>query len=290
MKSPVGDVSLGKEALTAIAGKPGGTLEVIIADAGQTDAIAIRNNEFTLTVKVGGTEIKELGGEAAVALPYAKAADEDAELLTVYKIGEGGTYIEVKGARYDAASGKAVFTTSETGAYIVSEWISPFGDMAKGEWYYKAARYAYSNGFMTGVTDEAFAPQTALTRAMLITILAREAGVDTGGGEIWYSRALEWGVASGITDGVNPNGEITREQFAAMLYRRAGSPAADGNLAGYDDAGSVSSWAADAMAWAVSNGIITGRAETTLAPKGKATRGEAAALLQRFLEGRQGQM
>jgi hypothetical protein len=284
VKSPVGDVSFGKDALETITSQTGDTLEVIIADEGKADIAETNNKMFTLTVKVGDAELTSLGGGVAVALPYAKAPDEDAELLTVYKLEADGTYTEIKDAKYDTASGKAGFTTSETGSYFVSEWISPFADINKSEWYYKSVRYAYSNGLMNGTGDAAYSPGVTLTRAMLVTVLAREAGIDTGGGDTWYSKAVEWGVANGVTDGANPNGEITREQFAAMLYRYAGSPRPNGGFDAYSDANNVSSWAEDAMAWAVESGLITGRTETTLAPAGTATRAEAATLLQRYLE------
>ncbi|MDR1247471.1 MAG: S-layer homology domain-containing protein [Clostridiales Family XIII bacterium] len=284
VKSPVGDVSFSKDALGTITSQAGDTLEIIIADEGKTETAATDNKAFSLTVKVGDAKLAALGGSVAVALPYAKAADEDAELLTVYRLGADGSYAEIKGAKYDTATGKAVFATSETGAYIVSEWISPFADIKKSDWYYKAVRYAYASGLMNGTGDDEYSPQTTLTRAMLITILAREAGSDTNGGDAWYSKAIEWGVENGITDGTNPDGEITREQFALMLYRYAGSPRPNGGFDAYSDAADVSSYAEDAMAWAVESGIITGRTETTLAPEGTATRAEAATLLQRYLE------
>jgi hypothetical protein len=284
VKSPVGDVSFGKDALNTIAARAGDTLEVIIADEGKTETVTANNEAFSLTVKVGDTELTSLGGTVAVALPYVKAANEDAELLTVYKLEADGTYTEIKDAKYDTATGKADFTTSETGSYFVSEWISPFNDIAKGEWYYKSVRYAYSNGLMNGTGDGDYSPQATLTRAMLVTVLAREAGIDTTSGETWYSKAIEWGIANGVTDGTDPNGAVTREQFAAMLYRCAGSPRPDGGFGEYSDAGDVSSWAETAMAWAVETGLITGRTETTLAPLGTANRAEAATLLQRYFE------
>ncbi|MDR1245993.1 MAG: S-layer homology domain-containing protein, partial [Clostridiales Family XIII bacterium] len=259
VKSPVGDVSFGEDALNTIAARPGDTLEVVIADEGRTETIETNNKTFTLTVKVDDAELTALGGAVAVALPYAKAASEDAELLTVYKLEEDGTYTEIKDAKYNTATGKADFTTTETGSYFVSEWISPFSDISKGAWYYKAVRYAYASGLMNGTGDGAYSPQATLTRAMLITILAREAGVDTDGGDTWYSKAIEWGTESGVTDGTNPDGEITREQFAAMLYRYADSPRTSGGFDAYDDAGDVSAWAEEAMAWAVESGLITGR-------------------------------
>jgi hypothetical protein len=119
---------------------------------------------------------------------------------------------------------------------------------------------------------------------MLVTILAREAGIDTDGGDTWYAKAVEWGIANGVTDGTNPNGAITREQFAAMLYRYAGEPSPRSGFEAYADAGEVSAYAEEAMAWAVDTGLLTGRTATELAPKGTATRAEAATLLQRYIE------
>jgi hypothetical protein len=137
---------------------------------------------------------------------------------------------------------------------------------------------------MNGTGDGDYSPQATLTRAMLVTVLAREAGIDTADGDTWYSKAIEWGIANGVTDGTDPNGAVTREQFAAMLYRYAGSPRPDGGFGEYDDAGDVSTWAETAMAWAVETSLITGRTETTLAPGGTANRAEAATLLQRYFE------
>jgi hypothetical protein len=284
VKSSVGEVTFGKDVLQTIASKSGEKVEVVISNDGKTEAVSAENKTFTLTVKVGGEELRELGGEAEVALPYAKSADEDSELLTVYKLNDDGTFEEIDGAKYDTTSGKAKFAASETGAYFVAEWISPFEDVEKGEWYYKSVRFAYSNGLVNG-TDVGFEPQTTLTRAMLVTILAREAGADTSGsGSEWYAKAVEWGVTNGVTDGSEPNGEVTREQFAVMLYRYSGEPGAGANLGAYSDSGEISDWAANAMAWAVGKGLINGRTLTTLEPSGTATRAEAATLLQRWLQ------
>ena len=128
-----------------------------------------------------------------------------------------------------------------------------------------------------------FAPNEPLTRAMTVTILARRAGVDTGG-EPWYEAGRQWAMETGVSDGTNMAGDITREQLAAMLYRAAGSPAVSGNLSGWADAENVSPWAQDAIAWAVETGIINGTSGTTLSPQGTATRAQAAVMLMRFCE------
>jgi hypothetical protein len=156
-----------------------------------------------------------------------------------------------------------------------------------GDWFYGDVAYAHSNKLITGTGENTFSPKTDLTRAMLVTILAREAGAPTGG-ENWYSAAVEWGVANGITDGTNMTGNVTREQVAAILYRYAKLKGRDvsktAGLANYADAAEISEWAADAMSWANAAGILTGRTATDLAPDGTTTRAEAAAFLRRFKE------
>ena len=136
---------------------------------------------------------------------------------------------------------------------------------------------------MQGTGGNLFQPFGTVTRATMWTILARMDGADTEGGESWYEKAQTWAVAEGVSDGTNPDAVVTREQIAAMLYRYAGSPAAEGRL-DFADSAAVSDWAAQAMAWAVEEGILTGTPDGRLNPQGTATRAEAAAMLQRFAD------
>jgi hypothetical protein len=285
VETDVSTITLDTATLTAIAetAKDGDTVK-IAAEVGEDSAIE-------LNITVGDTAIAAFAGTVMVSLPYtpeATTAPEDYDLLTVYHLADDGKTTEIKGAQYDAATKQMIFSTTHFSKFLISEWISPFTDIAKGEWFYKAARYAYSNALITGTTDTTFAPQSTLTRAMLITILARDAGVDTSGGDTWYSKAVDWGMSNGLTDGTNMNNPITREQFATLLFRYAKlqgkntSEASDYST--YTDAASVSDWAREAMAWAYATDLVTGRTETTLAPLGTANRAEAATLLQRYLE------
>jgi len=166
-------------------------------------------------------------------------------------------------------------------------WENPFTDVSEDAWYYEAVRFANVLGLMTGTAENRFSPNLNLSRAMMITILARTAGIDTTTGETWYSEAVSWGVSNGITDGTNLTDDITREQFVTMIFRYAELIGQDtserANLDGFEDAGSISYWARDAMAWAVSLEIIRGRTETTIVPGATATRAEAAVILMRFL-------
>ena len=158
-----------------------------------------------------------------------------------------------------------------------------FADVDEGAWYYEAVEYAAANGLMEGVSDNAFEPDAGMTRAMLWTILAHIDGEAVTGAD-WAETARAWAMESGVSDGTDAGGSLTREQLAAMLYRFAGEPETAASLDGFTDAASVSDWAARAMAWAVGEGIITGVTDTALDPQGSATRAQCAAMLMRFVE------
>ena len=159
----------------------------------------------------------------------------------------------------------------------------PFYDVAKGDWFYDAVKYVYYADLMDGVEEHIFAPNDTLTRAMVWTIIARAEGVDTDGGATWYAKAQEWVVAKGISDGENPSAAITRQELVTMLWRLAGEPALGSGISA-PDAGSVSSWAQQAMSWAVYIGLIEGDENGAVTPAATATRAQAAAIFMRYLE------
>ena len=186
-----------------------------------------------------------------------------------------------------------------TGSLIIGSTSHPFDDV-KDHWAEDAIAYVYSKGLMNGVEDDKFAPDVTLTRAMVVTILYRLSGepvtfgtapfsdVESGS---WYGKAVLWASKNNIVNGMGdgsfaPMQNITREQFASILYRyaqyRGEMTGAAANLNGYKDAGQISGWATEAMAWAAAEGLINGRTATTIAPKGTATRAEAATILMRF--------
>ena len=170
------------------------------------------------------------------------------------------------------------------------------------DWAKEGICFVIENGLMVGTTSTTFAPKDTLTRAMLVTVLYRMAGspavdapsgfTDVADGQ-WYSDAIAWAAANGIVNGVGgnrfaPSEPVTREQLAAIFFRyaKAEAPEAD-MLSGYPDAESVSTYARDAMAWAVSTGLVTGSKEadgTYLAPQGLAAREQAAAILMRYVK------
>lgn len=176
-----------------------------------------------------------------------------------------------------------------------------FGDVNYGDWYHEAVDFAVTNNLFKGMTATTFEPNTPMTRGMLVTVLWRYNGQPKEGGNFfadvkdgqWYTDAIAWASHNGIVGGVgngrfDPDGKVTREQLAAILYRYSGADGAwRGSYASYPDADSVSSWAADAYAWAIGEGLISGNlinGKTMLDPQGSATRAQVAIILMRYIQ------
>lgn len=169
-----------------------------------------------------------------------------------------------------------------------------FSDLDTSDWYHEAVDFVLSHGMMSG-TNHGFAPNASLSRAMLAQILWSHAGKPTAAAAAnfpdvpaveWFSSAVDWAVSAGVVSGYSdgrfaPNDSVTREQFAVMLWRFAGSPAGEGTL-DFSDTEQISSYAQEALRWAVGEGLISGKSGNRLDPQGTATRAEAAQMLFRF--------
>lgn len=167
---------------------------------------------------------------------------------------------------------------------------SSFTDVSADAWYASAVAFATQKGLFNGVGGGRFDPEGPMTRAMVMTVLARLDGEDTTPQylETWDIRGRRWAVTNRISDGLNSEGAITLEQLATMLYRYAqlrysAAPAHNYHLPAMPDGSSVSSWAADAANWAVDRGVLIGDENRNLNPQRTATRAQVAILLQRFL-------
>lgn len=162
----------------------------------------------------------------------------------------------------------------------------PFTDVSANNWFYDGVKYAYENGLMNGTSSNAFSPNANTTRGMIVTILARVEGVNTNGTP-WYAAGQKWAMDNGISDGTNMPGVITREQLATILYRNAKQKGYDVSksaaLTAFSDADKVSGYAAEAMQWAVAEGLLQG-SNGKLNPQGSATRAQVATILMRFME------
>ena len=178
----------------------------------------------------------------------------------------------------------------------------PFSDVTESDWFYDAVTYAYENGLMDGVGAGLFAPNSETTRAQLVTILYRLAGQpapsgDSGFSDVetgtWYTDAVAWAAQNGIVNGVSdtqfaPGDDITREQLAVILYRYATYQGYDvsqrADLSGFVDAGTISTYAQEALSWANAQGLVLGFEDDSLRPQGTATRAQIAAVLMRFCQ------
>lgn len=223
-------------------------------------------------------------------LTWLSVKAADGTVLKIYEALGENTYYFYMPDQYVTVSG--IFSLISSGL--------PFVDVNSGAWYYDAVSFVYNKGIMNGVTSTTFEPNSTITRGMVVTMLWRMAGEPyVSGGSFsdvasgrYYSTAVAWAAKNGIVDGYSStvfgvNDPVTREQFATILYRYAkymGYSTVGSSLTGYYDANSVSSWARDAMGWAVKNGIITGSGNSRLNPTGTASRAEVAQMFMSFYE------
>ena len=294
-------------------GSTEGAYDIIAAGAAAGDNYAITYVNGTLTVSrryshgssgsssssTSNTVSASTASNGKVALDKSTAKKGNTVTVTVtpdagYQL-DKLTVTDANGKAVDVTdkgNGKFTFTMPDSKVTITPtfskiEDVKPsktnFDDVASSAWYADAVQYVTDKGLMNGTDDNQFSPNASTTRGMLMTVLARYAGEDTTGGAIWYEKGMNWAKANGVSDGTNPNANITREQLVTMMYRYAGSPKADGKLDSFSDSASVSSYAADAMQWAVANGIVNG-SNGKLNPQDNATRAEVAAILMRFCE------
>ena len=226
---------------------------------------ADKGDEVTITVKPNdGYELDQLS-----------VTDKDGDSVKVTNKGNGKYTFTMPGSQITI---KATFKAAESSA------LDNFTDVNSNSWYADAVEFVIEEGLMTGTSDTTFAPDTSMSRAMIWTVLAAYNGANTSGGNPWYAPSQQWAMINGVSDGSAPNGSITREQLAVMLWRAAGSPSTSKNLTGYADANAVSDWAVEALAWAVDNGIISGMSGSSLAPQNTATRAQVAVMLMQFVE------
>ena len=180
-------------------------------------------------------------------------------------------------------------------------WVNRYTDVKESDWFYESVKFADQNGLFNGTSLTTFEPESDMTRAMLVTVLWRLDGKpapksansfrDVPGGQ-WYTEPVAWAAENGIVNGVgdnkfDPEGNITREQMATILYRYAQFKGIDaskrGDLSVFPDGSKVEKWAKDAMQWTVAEKLIGG-SDGMLLPQGSATRAQVATILMRYVE------
>ena len=184
---------------------------------------------------------------------------------------------------------------------LVAHWAYkgiPFTDVPHDEWYYEPVANLYHAGVINGVTETLYMPLADTTRGQIITMLYRMAGAPEVSGDCifvdvaedtYYYDAVLWGTEAGVINGISPDefapeDNVTREQFMAMLYRMSGTKEDKDHLGAFRDADEISSYAAEAMNWAVQNRLIRGDNEQMLRPGDFASRADTAMIFYRFME------
>ncbi len=277
--------------------------------------------EYQITVK-GGTADKETAreGETVTVTWTAKknyrfskwttksegVEFEDAKAeSTTFVMPAGDVTVTAKSVSTSSGSSSGDSTPTESIAeeeVPLAPTVPSFIDVDEDDWYRDAVDYVVENGLMEGVGGDRFAPKATTTRAMIVTILWRLEGQPEAKGEMpftdvpdgqWYSEPIKWAAENGVVEGYGNgifgmNDYITREQFVTILWRYAKlkdkDVSAAAKLDGYSDVSEISGWASEAMEWAIGSGLMQGRSDSVLAPKGNASRAEAATFFMRFNE------
>ncbi|MDO4541562.1 MAG: carbohydrate-binding domain-containing protein [Bacillota bacterium] len=247
------------------------------------------------------------GGQQGDTQPGTGTAPPD-EGTTQPGANEEPPKLPTNGEETITASGSVEFTLSDDNHvfYQVSNYnagsevkVTDFTDLNANAWYYQYVSYAVEKGWFNGTSATEFTPNGNMTRAMLVTVLYRMSGEKAEGTNnftdvdesAYYRDAVVWAADNNILEGkgnniFDPQSSVTREEMATFIYRYSQYMGKTLNytddLSSYSDAGEISSWALEAMKYAVGSGLIQGRTTTTIVPTGTATRSEVATILQRF--------
>ena len=253
------------------------------------DAAEEKEEKVTLPLPgVPNTSDLDSAPTVTVQLPKGKSVlveipvDDVTSGTVAVLVKEDGTEEVIK-TTVATENGVAVTLTDDQSVKIVDN-SKDFSDVPNGYWGVEAIDFASSRELFGGTSPNTFSTEVVMTRGMMVTVLASLEGVDTSTGSVWYEAGQKWAMEEGISDGTNMDQGMTREQLALMLYRYAGSPAVSGDVDAFADKDSISSWATQAMVWAVQEGLISGVGDNTLNPQGQATRAQVATILMRFIE------
>jgi len=272
----------------------------------QKDAVGSRP-AFDINVTSGGEHISDIGGKITIGAPYELKNNEKENGLVVWYVDNKGNRERCQGS-YDPVNKRMNWETDHLSLYMIDYCPSAtFADLDIDAWYADSTDFVIANGLMNGIGDDKFDPDGTTSRAMIVTILWRLEGspivnyamdFEDVDAEQWYTEAVRWAASEKIVEGYGngkfgTNDAITREQMVTIMYRYAQykgydvSVGENTNILSYGDVFDVAEWAIPAMQWACGSGMIQGIADGStmnLAPQGNATRAQAAAILQRFVE------
>lgn len=279
-----------------------GALEDVASQVGWTVSVSTEkteNDEVSVSVSVDGRNLESISGGIVVALP-AESSGQDNNSKVMVIVDEEGNETLVKKSDVTDESVSGLLEGSAT--IKVTDNKKEFDDV-ENHWSESAVDFVAARELFNGVAERLFAPDGSMTRAMLVTVLYRLEneptdevyvhGFEDVEDDTWYSEAIAWANALGIVEGhsdicFDPDGEITREQMAVILYRYAEymemSTDQEGDLSKFVDHEETSDWAIEGKKWAVGAGIIEGKENNKLDPAGNATRAEVATVLKRLVK------
>jgi len=284
-------VKISTEALEDVSSQPGRTVSV--------SAQKTENDEVSVSVSVDGRDLESVSGGIVVSLPVESDDQDNSSKVLIIVDKEGKETIVKKSDVTD----ESVSGLLDGSAVIkITDNKKEFDDI-ENHWSESSVDFVASRELFNGVAERLFAPDGTMTRAMLVTVLHRlenepvdeehAHGFEDVEDDTWYSDAVAWANAVGIIEGhsdsiFDPNGEITREQMAVILYRYAEylemSTDHKGDLTRFVDHEETSDWAIEGKTWAVGAGIIEGKENNRLDPTGNTTRAEIATVLKRLIK------
>lgn len=275
---------------TTVTNRSTGTVtETTKATDGSTTVVETKTDGTVTTTQTAPSGVKVTtvsapGADVTASITIPASAGSTAVTIPSSAVTPGTVAVDAKTGEIiklsvPTESGLAVRLNGSTDI-ILEDRSKDYVD-ADSHWAADSIDFVTAHGMFSGTSEDSFSPEAPMTRAMMMTVLARFDGVDTSGGSTWYEKGMEWSRSVGVSDGSTPNQQITREQLVTMLYRYVGNPAATGTLAGFPDADRVSDYAEAAMRWAVETGLVVG-SNGWLNPQSSATRAEVAAILSRF--------
>ena len=233
---------------------------------------ATRNSNTAPTVKI---ELPRNSGDTKVEIPVSNVKPGTVAVL----VHADGTEEIVKNS---LPTEDGIQLTVNGGATVkIVDNSKDFAD-TRNHWAKDAIDFVSARGLLNGTSANTFSPNAPTTRAQLWTVLARQADADLTGGATWYENAQNWAKEKGISDGTNPNGTINRAQMVTMLWRAMGQSAAASGASFADVP--ADSYYAQAVAWAVGNGITAGVGNGRFDPNSTCTRGQIATFLYRYMK------
>ena len=263
----------------------------------------VKGNDFTVNVPskvTGGTvTANRTTAKAGEAVTVSVKQDATHDFKEISFTTGGGNKMMIA----PDAEGNYNFNMPSSDVNVVVKFeVCPsvkFKDLDRKAWYHEETDFVLSKGYMAGISDTSFAPEANLTRGMIVTMLYAMSGKPDAGkapfsdvsSARYYAKAVAWaaenGIVAGFEDGTfHPNDNVTREQLATILCAYAkyikASEVTAGDLASFPDGDSVHEYAKEAVAWAIGAGLISGRADGTIAPAANATRAEVAQMITNF--------